>query len=709
MASIETFDSIPIVGGIRSGSDGITFDNAGNAVRYQAGSLAPIMKDEPVFYADKVLAIGNGTTVESVYKIPASPNTTYFYGMSGCSGTLSSIVMFVIFFDSNNTELERHQHSSGIAGSSYAVTSPANTAYIRLSLVGALGLSAAQDVNAVFENVFINEGYYFNSMMRDDIVLTYPSLLNTINKIDNSVMRNLLDIDSLLVGKTIPDATHSNIGMSLNVQYSDAATLVASQLMHIYYGMTYTFFLKYSSSGFVLIWDKTSGRLIEKITMSVHRDHMVRVYDADMWLYAYTAQHDCVCAFVGGIVNYNEAMVISGNADLSDVLMIRDGYHTKLDPIYSTRNASEYMGGSTSDNFYQVVRGTLFENDINSYQPIAQLKRQSENTHDATLCVKDGIFYVVHTCDTGTGDAANSPTAIVRLDAVDGSGNLVLEKVVSQSGDVHGDYTVTGGSGSPNMVIVGDTAHIMYCSNVNNTYMIMHAAFDISSSAFTSYEPITIDGAIADNDTINELFGLNYASSSFTFAQMNATIGENNGTYYAGLCAGQSQAKKSVVLSTSNFVAWSVFKTIEFTDVTPIFELALCCKDGYLFAVQRPNYTQEYTYLYKINLSTSEIVDRLRIVHCSSRPEFFICSGSLYLVTNPHGRNNFSLIKVDTSNLANSKQPLFANVQMNYPSIKASSGSLYLVRSNNDMELRAIDIDQISDADIKSTIISVFR
>ena len=233
MASIDTFDNIPIRDGlssevenIRTCSDGIICNKAGNAVRYQAESLAPILNGEPAFYAEKVSVAGNGTTVESTYKIPAEPNTTYFYGMDEISGTLSNIVMFVIFFDSNNNELGRYSHSAGIAGSGYAVTSPANTAYVRLALVGALSLQTAQDVNATFKGVFVNKGYYFDSVMRNDVALTYPSLLNTINKIDNSVMRNLLDIDSLLVGKTIPDATHSNIGMSLNVQYSDAATLV---------------------------------------------------------------------------------------------------------------------------------------------------------------------------------------------------------------------------------------------------------------------------------------------------------------------------------------------------------------------------------------------------------------------------------------------------------------------------------------------------
>ena len=370
------------------------------------------------------------------------------------------------------------------------------------------------------------------------------------------------------------------------------------------------------------------------------------------------------------------------------------------------------------------VNGVQMDTDIVENH-ITSLKKEGESAHDSSLVVKNGVAYVVYEANTGSGDNASSPTSKVRLDVFSiENPTQITSLIVAQNGGVYDEYNITGGSGSPSAYMIGSTLHILFATYVSDGYYtIMHCEYNTTTGTLENYSPINVsDGVnegILNNALINQIYGTSYTPSAFNNMQMNSTIGVNNQIYYAGLCWGYGNGK-SIVLSTTDFVDWNIVTDVYF-GITPVFELACYCKDGYLYVSQRPMYPRSnvssatkgsnsgYGVLAKWDIVNERWVDSVKIMNCSTKPAFFEYDDTLYMIANPKSRTNTDVYSIDELELKNSDIIQQAINGYNYPSVSVSNNTIYMSHSGNRLEVTSFRIAPYSKNDVKNNIMSLFN
>jgi len=380
-------------------------------------------------------------------------------------------------------------------------------------------------------------------------------------------------------------------------------------------------------------------------------------------------------------------------------------------PVYCD-SSLEFTG------LYRYINGLKIRQEIGDQN--ISFGISGNGNHDGTMVIKDGYAYCVFMSNSGSGDNASSDTATVRLCKVklsDPTDRTIY--TVAENGATLGSYTEAGGAGSPNMILVGNTLHILFAVHLADYYAIMHCTFNTETSTLANYDIVTLDGDILNNAKLNSMFGYSYTESAFNNMQANAQIaydGEQH--YYIGLCWGYGTGK-SIIVKTDDLVNWEFETDVDF-GITPVFELALHYKSGYLYAAQRPMLNPNDTtgnlteapvvgILCKYDISNKEFIDKILVPNCGSRPDFFEYDGTIYLLTNPHSRSFVYIVSIATGNLLNSQIVAESRGGWNYPDVYVSGQDIYFITSGNDIALGKMTLDNIDGNDIDNFFASLIN
>ena len=370
----------------------------------------------------------------------------------------------------------------------------------------------------------------------------------------------------------------------------------------------------------------------------------------------------------------------------------------RLIPVWS-----EYCYNTLANKkLYTYVNGLKMRRDYQNNR-IGDISIAGAHNHDNRTILYNGNSYTVFMSNPGPdpGDNAKADSATVVLCKMNLGTQATTYTVIAKNGDTLGSYTEAGGAGSPNMYQVGTDLHILFAVHLTGYYAIMHCVYDINTDTVSSYDIVNLDGAILNNDQINNLFGYNLSSSAFNNMQANSRITDDGTYYYIGLCFGYGDGM-SLICKTTDFVNWTTVKAIDF-GITPVFELPLYYKSGYLYGMQRPfpkNDSKELGVgaVFKYDVANDEIVDVVLMPNCSSRPDIFEYDSKLYLVTNPGARDFALFVQINEDSLIKSLPVAESRGGWNYPCAAVYNSELYIMASP--MILFKTDFDQVDMNDI---------
>jgi len=332
--------------------------------------------------------------------------------------------------------------------------------------------------------------------------------------------------------------------------------------------------------------------------------------------------------------------------------------------------------------------------------------------HDGTLIVYNGKAYCIYMQNMGSGDNASSSTATVQLAKYDINSQAVSRVEFLANGGTYDGIAVTGGSGSPNMVLVGSILHCYSASKVGNNYVFVHAEYDTTTDIFSNYSIVQCNGANLDYAFLNSEFNKTLADGSFNNFQFNSNIAVSSGVYYIGAVYGYGTGD-AIIFSTTDFITFSVFYKPKY-NIIPVFELSLYSDGTYLYCAQRPFYDTEilsskpgYGVLYKLKISTKKVVDSTYIVNPSGRMSFCYDGTNLYLITNGIDRGIGLIYSIDTNVLAKSLLRFSSRGSFNYPELYFYNNEYYMLASGDNMGLTKVEIEHYNMDAVENSLLSI--
>ena len=572
----------------------------------------------------------------------------------------------------------------------------------------------------------------------DDITALNSDIVNVDGKVDeisdnynNIIIQSILDVSALQVDKTITMQT--SIGPELTPTYTNQNGTAASPIIDVIPGSYYSFFLKYTSAGYVCFWNAETGNWIGRYAFSSTGTHGG---NPDMWKHTIkTPDEPCVMAvIVGSAAGMLQSTIVLGKTIPTSYIpfgiTLKDvDLSEQLDNSADERNLPYldvvHQNQVPFVRLANTLRGALMYQDIIDNQ-IITLNRTGKKSHDGTVVKSGDMLYCVYcSYDEGStgGDAASNDTAVVRLDGISiTTGTRTIEEIVAAKGETYGGVEQTGGAGSPNAYLVGGMIHILYTAKMNGTFVEMHCTYDISGGTLSNYAPVQVGGDNLDNAWINAHYSYNYGSGVYLSAQANSTIAtDGNGNYYIGWVWSYSTSSwisYSIIFKTTDFVNWEIFKELHYRTI-PIYELALAYVSGYVVFFFRPSPAGKnntgnfggddmYGILGKIDVSTGEVVQAVKVQNIGSRPAFFTYDNQLYLFTNTYSRDFFEIISVDTTTLDHSVITSEGYGGYNYPSFCVDNTTIYILYTGQNMPVSHYTPRSVENADVRDTLILLF-
>lgn len=318
---------------------------------------------------------------------------------------------------------------------------------------------------------------------------------------------------------------------------------------------------------------------------------------------------------------------------------------------------NDYLDKSSYNMIARTIRGNRSANEY--YDNGFNYEHNTLKSHDASFCILNGTVYCVRAMySTSDNAAADDCKIVLTKSGLDGSNQVDTD--IAAYGDTLGGYTIEGGCGSPNLILVGTDIHILFTAHIDGTYTIFHVTYDTTDDSIGTYTPITVNGNTLTVTVCNGLLDQSYSASDFNGMQMNATIAVYANTYYAGICAGTDDATgRGAILYSSDLINWNTFVILDKNIITPVYEIA--CWAGTLgtnglHIMTRSGYKDRKGYYARYRISDQVLRDECYILNGCTRPDFVYFQGVIFLLnTEDDERRVNDLIAIHPTNVLLSK------------------------------------------------------
>ena len=222
-----------------------------------------------------------------------------------------------------------------------------------------------------------------------------------------------------------------------------------------------------------------------------------------------------------------------------------------------------------------------------------------------------------------------------------------------------------------------DTLFVLWTANISGKYYRLYRTYNISSGKLGDVEVnrFKVGGIVNDFSTTGIQNAL--AENGIGYKTMYSDIGimqkltsrtENGETYYY---TGTYSGDFNCIIKSKDFITWEYVSQPDFINRSK-WENAVYLLDDKCYYFVRQHDDTKYGFLTCYDLLKNEWAKPVLIEDCQSRSDFIMYNGELYLFHAPISREHIGIVKINTSNLAESKVVLQSHIHSScfYPFVQ---------------------------------------
>ena len=347
-----------------------------------------------------------------------------------------------------------------------------------------------------------------------------------------------------------------------------------------------------------------------------------------------------------------------------DVDVIRNIEYAQYIKIKQSSKETDAMY-DFSENEDSISLFTRILNSRKTEKEIEENKILSVNGSDASFCLDDSYIYITYVVDGKSNDVyygEGSEVALSINSKSDGSEIKTLQ--IAQKGmtitlDDGKEVTLQRGASMPNIIREGTNIYILYCTMIDNLFVLMRCCVDSASKTISSYSVCKLNGEDFNTNSIKKCGGI-YSTDSDVSINVNARFADSKdteGNYYVGVCAAD-KLTYPLIAKTKDFKSFSSFMFLECRNMNAAYECTTAIREKnnklYLYAVTRQQKLidgYKYIILNCIDIEKKEIISARNISASDSRPCLFLHrNGAVLLAYNlPSARNRVRITQVEQS------------------------------------------------------------
>lgn len=309
--------------------------------------------------------------------------------------------------------------------------------------------------------------------------------------------------------------------------------------------------------------------------------------------------------------------------------------------------------------------------------------------HVSTFYKINGKIYVTYyaseTC--AAEDPINQEARIAFCDDPEISGkkeNPTTVLTVQKAGDKLGDDVIVKVYDTVSAYVGGDIIYILWTASTEKNYYRFTREYNIKTGEFgeSRVNKIKVGEVVNDFSTtgIKSALAANKIPQKRTFEDIgimqkfNPRVENGETYYYTGAYSGYL----TFIIKTRDFITWEYVAEPDFDNFSLWENSTFVIGDDAYYFVRQEDCKQGF--LTKYSLKDGSWEKPVLISDCSSRGDFFLHKGTLYLVNAPKNREGFAVIKVDTDDISKSYSVLCADMKTSlfYPFTQVVGDDVYI-------------------------------
>ena len=316
---------------------------------------------------------------------------------------------------------------------------------------------------------------------------------------------------------------------------------------------------------------------------------------------------------------------------------------------------------------------------------VADFEKNSDlMAHVTTFTVIDGTVYMSYYANTlGSAENPNEQTARLAYCPVDNPREMTTLDMLA-AGDKLDDKTVNQVYDTVLMRKDDKEIYILFTARVEENYYRFFRVFNVESKTLGDVRVNRFKAGGTTNDFSASGIAAALAKNGIGCKKTYADIGimqklssrtEDGKTfYYTGAYSGDF----TCIIKSADLVTWEYVAQPDFPNLSK-WENATYVKDDKCFYFVRQQDDCPYGFLTSYDLTEKTWAQPLLVEDCQSRGDFIENDGKLYLFHAPIDREHIGMIKVDCSDLKNSKTVFNAHMHSScfYPFVQLYADGKY--------------------------------
>lgn len=306
---------------------------------------------------------------------------------------------------------------------------------------------------------------------------------------------------------------------------------------------------------------------------------------------------------------------------------------------------------------------SLFTRILNSRKvkkEIEENKMFSHNGSDASFCIDDTSIYIVQVVGASNDVYYGEGAEVELIINSKSDGSVVKTLLIAKKDKVitlddGKEVTLQRGASMPNIIREGTNIYILYCTMINNLFVLMRCCVDSVNKTVSSYSVCKLNGEYFNTNSIKKCGGI-FSTNSDVSINVNARFADAKdaeGNYYVGVCAAD-KLTYPLIAKTKDFKSFSSFMFLECRNMNAAYECTTAFRkyDSKLYAATRQaklNDGYKYLILNSIDIEKKEIISTRNVSASDSRPCLFLHrNGKVLLAYNlPSTRNRVRIAYVE--------------------------------------------------------------
>ena len=362
-----------------------------------------------------------------------------------------------------------------------------------------------------------------------------------------------------------------------------------------------------------------------------------------------------------------------------------DSLEAALDSRISKLEHDDYIAEVPDDTIAAMIRGVKFADEIKA--PIADFIKDGDlMVHVSTFCIINDVAYATYFVSTrGTREWPGEHTArfaYCPLSDPDNKTHIDLCDI----GDVVDGKKVTAINDTIILRKDDTTLYLAWTAAISGQHHRFYRTFDVATKTLSDVSVNSF--TVGDVKKVFNKSGVEAALKANNIAHKPLNTGggigimpklssrEENGTtyYYTGLFYGEFNC----IIKSTDLVNWDFVAQPDF-EIDSLWENAVYVIGDKAFYFVRQSWSSQYGVLTCYDLKKKTWASPVYVDDASSRSDFIVQNGVLYLVHAPKDRSHISLMQIDQKDLNKSYEIQTARVpDYFFPYVEHYKGELYM-------------------------------